>query len=63
MGDGTGSAPPGPDRTATPALPPGGGRLFSASSGPHTTPHTRAALRIPGWQPCAARGPAGWQHV
>ena len=29
MGDGTGSAPPGPDRTVTPALPPGGGHLFS----------------------------------
>jgi hypothetical protein len=28
MGDGTGSAPPGPDRTVTPALPPGGGHLF-----------------------------------
>ena len=29
MGSGTGSAPPEPDRSATPALPPGGGRLFS----------------------------------
>src|SRR5450755_2676309 len=29
MGDGTGSTPPGPDRSATPALPPGGGRLMS----------------------------------
>src|SRR5215472_15312910 len=29
MGNGAGSAPPEPDRMATPALPPGGGRPFS----------------------------------
>jgi hypothetical protein len=33
MGDGTGSTPPGPDRSATPALPPGGGRLMSGHKG------------------------------
>ncbi len=33
MGDGTGSAPPGPDRTVTPALPPGGGHLLYGHRG------------------------------
>src|ERR1700735_3042792 len=40
MGDGTGSAPPGPDRTVTPALPPGGGHLFSP------------AKQVSAWRPC-----------
>jgi hypothetical protein len=53
MGNGAGSAPPEPDRTATPALPPGGGRpIFRVRPGP------RCSAAGPGRTPLAGHGQA-----